>query len=81
MFPECFAYMNKPFLVVEVAADGFGPRRTSLPVQIIDPEDWDKFTSDQKAKHEKSNEAPGSWLSDMLERLFAHRDETEKPTS
>ena len=59
-----FAYREDPAFIVDVAADGFGPKRTRLPVQILGEDDYSKYTSDRKAEYDKSkelNKVPRPW--------------------
>jgi hypothetical protein len=42
-----FAFQDDAALIVDVAADGFGPKRTRMPVRILDPDDYEKYSADR----------------------------------
>jgi hypothetical protein len=42
-----FAYTDDPALIVDVAADGFGPKRIRIPVQILDSDEYEKYSSER----------------------------------
>jgi len=44
-----FAYTDDPALIVDVAADGFGPKRIHIPVRILDPDEYEKYSSERAA--------------------------------
>jgi hypothetical protein len=42
-----FAYQDDLALVVDVAADGYGPKRIRMPVRILDADEYAKYSSDR----------------------------------
>jgi hypothetical protein len=54
-----FAFKDDPALIVDIAADGFGPKRTRMPVRILDPDDYEKYSSD-RVDYFKTNEFNGT---------------------
>ena len=42
-----FAYKDEPALIVDVAADGYGPKHIRMPVRILDAEEYEKYSSDR----------------------------------
>jgi hypothetical protein len=44
---KMFMYDDDPALVVDVAADGYGPKRIRMPVRILDADEYAKYSSDR----------------------------------
>lgn len=53
-----FAYKDNPALLVDIAADGFGPKRVHIPVRILDPDDYEKYSS-ERAEYFIAKESDG----------------------
>jgi hypothetical protein len=46
-----FAYKEDPAFVVEIAADGFDPETTRIPVRILDEEDYARYSNARAEKY------------------------------
>jgi hypothetical protein len=42
-----FAYKDDPALIVDIAADGYEPKRIRMPVEILDEADYEKYSTER----------------------------------
>jgi hypothetical protein len=57
-----FAYTEDPAFVVEIAADGFGPKRFSMPVKILDDEAYQRYSTERSDFFSELRSNKSGWL-------------------
>jgi hypothetical protein len=43
-----FTSKTDPAFIIDIAADGFGPKRTRIPVRVLNEEEFDMFSEDRR---------------------------------
>jgi hypothetical protein len=75
-----FAYKDDPAFIVDIAADGFGPKRIRMPVIMLDPDDYDKY-SQERAEYFRARDSDGQPRPHRRCLRLPARSRTSLPTS